>query len=111
MLAHAIAWFERQSTTDLVWIGLGFFAQFLFMMRFVVQWIASERARRSVVPEMFWYFSIGGGLLLLAYSIYRVDPVYMFGQGLGLIIYGRNLYFVWTHKRANGSAPDAAGKA
>ncbi|PWC42372.1 hypothetical protein TSO221_22100 [Azospirillum sp. TSO22-1] len=82
----------------MVWIGVGFFAQALFMMRFVVQWIASERVRRSIVPETFWYFSIGGGLLLLAYSIYRVDPVYMFGQGLGLLIYFRNLYFVWTHK-------------
>lgn len=102
MLDSVIAWFHDQSTADLVWIGLGFFAQFLFMMRFVVQWIASERAKRSVVPELFWYFSIGGGVLLLAYSVYRVDPVYMFGQGLGLIIYFRNLYFVWNHKKSGG---------
>lgn len=102
MLDSVIAWFRDQSTADLVWIGLGFFAQFLFMMRFVVQWIASERAKRSIVPEMFWYFSIGGGVLLLAYSIYRVDPVYMFGQGLGLIIYFRNLTFVWSHKTSGG---------
>jgi len=99
MLERAIAWFQDQSTTDLIWIGLGFFAQFLFMMRFVVQWIASERAKKSVMPEIFWYFSIGGGVLLLAYSIYRVDPVYMFGQGLGLVIYFRNLYFVWNNKK------------
>jgi lipid-A-disaccharide synthase-like uncharacterized protein len=104
MLERAIAWFQDQSTTDLIWIGLGFFAQFLFMMRFVVQWIASERAKRSVMPEVFWYFSIGGGVLLLAYSIYRVDPVYMFGQGLGLIIYLRNLYFVWNNKKNGGEA-------
>ncbi|MBP2312282.1 lipid-A-disaccharide synthase N-terminal domain-containing protein [Azospirillum soli] len=110
MLERAIAWFHDQSTTDLVWIGLGFFAQFLFMMRFVVQWIASERAKRSVMPEVFWYFSIGGGALLLAYSIYRFDPVYMFGQGLGLIIYLRNLYFVWTHKKADGVETAEAGK-
>ncbi|WP_298378584.1 lipid-A-disaccharide synthase N-terminal domain-containing protein [Azospirillum sp.] len=104
MLERAIAWFQDQSTTDLIWIGLGFFAQFLFMMRFVVQWIASERAKRSVMPEVFWYFSIGGGVLLLAYSVYRVDPVYMFGQGLGLIIYFRNLYFVWNNKQTRGEA-------
>ncbi len=110
MLERAIAWFNDQSTTDLVWIGLGFFAQFLFMMRFVVQWIASERAKRSVVPDLFWYFSLGGGLLLLAYSIYRVDPVYMFGQALGMIIYARNLYFVLTSRKAGGGEAAAAGK-
>ncbi|MBP2228686.1 lipid-A-disaccharide synthase N-terminal domain-containing protein [Azospirillum agricola] len=104
MLEHVIAWFHDQSTTDLIWIGLGFFAQFLFMMRFVVQWIASERAKRSVMPELFWYFSIGGGTLLFAYSIYRVDPVYMFGQGLGLLIYMRNMYFVWNNKQTGGAA-------
>ncbi|HYD65880.1 lipid-A-disaccharide synthase N-terminal domain-containing protein [Azospirillum sp.] len=104
MIDALVAWFNDRSTTEIVWIGIGFFAQALFMMRFVVQWIASERVRRSIVPETFWYFSIGGGILLLAYSIYRMDPVYMFGQGLGLLIYFRNLYFVWTHKR-EGAAP------
>lgn len=107
MLNALLSWYAERTTSELVWIGIGFFAQALFMGRFVVQWIASERARRSVVPEIFWYFSIGGGVLLLAYSIYRVDPVYMFGQGLGLLIYIRNLYFVWSHKKTG--APDAAG--
>ena len=107
MIEKLIAWYAATSTAEMVWIGLGFFAQALFMMRFVVQWIASERVKRSIVPETFWYFSIGGGVLLLAYSIYRVDPVYMFGQGLGLIIYCRNLYFVWTHKRS-GDPVDGA---
>ena len=107
MMEKLLAWYAGTSTTEMVWIGLGFFAQALFMMRFVVQWIASERVKRSIVPETFWYFSIGGGILLLAYSIYRVDPVYMFGQGLGLIIYFRNLYFVWSHKKAG--APADAG--
>ncbi|WP_448189791.1 lipid-A-disaccharide synthase N-terminal domain-containing protein [Azospirillum sp. sgz301742] len=109
MMDKLMAWYASTSATEMVWIGLGLFAQALFMMRFVVQWIASERIKRSVVPETFWYFSIGGGILLLAYSIYRVDPVYMFGQGLGLIIYFRNLYFVWTHKKAGGDAPADAG--
>ena len=98
MIDKLMAWYAGTSTTEMVWIGVGFFAQALFMMRFVVQWIASERVRRSIVPEAFWYFSIGGGLLLLAYSIYRVDPVYMFGQGLGLLIYVRNLYFVRSNR-------------
>ncbi|MGQ9365155.1 lipid-A-disaccharide synthase N-terminal domain-containing protein [Azospirillum sp. ST 5-10] len=99
MIDALVTWFNERSTTELVWIALGFFAQLLFMMRFVVQWIASERARRSIVPELFWYFSLGGGVLLLAYSIHRADPVFMLGQALGLIIYARNLYFIWAGKR------------
>lgn len=104
MLDSILNWYQQLSTTDLVWIGLGFFAQFLFMMRFVVQWIASERAKSSVVPVAFWYFSIGGSVLLLAYSIYRVDPVYMFGQGLGLLIYFRNLHFIWRNQNSGEAA-------
>ena len=76
------------------WVALGFLAQALFSMRFLVQWIASERAGRSIIPMAFWLFSIGGGALLFAYSLYRRDPVYIAGQGLGLFIYLRNLYFV-----------------
>ena len=76
------------------WIALGFLAQGLFFMRFLVQWVASERAGRSVVPHAFWLFSIGGGVLLLIYALYRKDPVFIAGQGLGLFIYLRNLYFV-----------------
>lgn len=72
----------------------GFGAQFLFMMRFLVQWIASERKKRSYVPVAFWYFSIGGGVLLLIYSIQRRDPVFIMGQSLGLLIYTRNLFLI-----------------
>src|SRR5690606_21904530 len=81
------------------WILLGFVAQFFFMMRFVVQWVASERARRSVIPIAFWFFSLGGGALLLAYAIHRRDPVFIAGQGLGLFIYGRNLWLIANEKR------------
>ncbi len=76
-----------------------FIAQGLFTMRFVVQWIASERARASVIPVAFWFFSIGGGVLLLIYALYRRDPVFIAGQGLGLIVYVRNLYFIAINGR------------
>ncbi len=69
------------------WLALGFFAQFLFSMRFLVQWIASERQKKSVVPIYFWYLSIGGSILLLIYAIHRKDPVFILGQSMGLFIY------------------------
>ena len=74
------------------WVVLGFVAQGFFTMRFLVQWIASERARRSVIPVAFWFFSVGGGALLLVYALYRRDPVSIAGQALGLLVYIRNLY-------------------
>ncbi|WP_235693274.1 lipid-A-disaccharide synthase N-terminal domain-containing protein [Brucella anthropi] len=69
------------------WIVLGFVAQACFTMRFVVQWLASEKAKRSVMPVAFWFFSLFGGTLLLIYAIQRKDPVFIAGQGLGLIVY------------------------
>ena len=78
---------------------LGFVAQGFFTMRFVVQWIASERARKSVMPVAFWFFSIGGGALLLVYALYRRDPVFIAGQALGLLVYLRNLYFIMVTGR------------
>ncbi len=81
------------------WVVLGFVAQGFFTMRFVVQWIASERARKSVMPVAFWFFSIGGGVLLLAYALYRKDPVFIAGQALGLLVYTRNLYFIILNGR------------
>jgi lipid-A-disaccharide synthase-like uncharacterized protein len=86
------------------WIALGFIAQFAFTMRFLVQWIASERAGRSVVPVAFWFFSIGGGLLLLVYAIKRQDPVFIAGQALGLFIYARNLMLIFRPKRGAAKA-------
>jgi lipid-A-disaccharide synthase-like uncharacterized protein len=76
------------------WVVLGFVAQAFFTMRFLVQWIASERARKSVMPVAFWFFSLGGGTLLLIYALYRRDPVFIAGQALGLLVYIRNLYFI-----------------
>lgn len=81
------------------WIALGFIAQFFFTMRFLVQWLASEKAKRSVIPLSFWFFSIGGGFLLLIYAIHRRDPVFIAGQGLGLFIYVRNLMLIAKGRR------------
>jgi lipid-A-disaccharide synthase-like uncharacterized protein len=86
------------------WVILGFVAQAFFTMRFVVQWIASERARKSVIPVAFWFFSIGGGLLLLIYALYRRDPVFIAGQALGLVVYFRNLYFIIVNGRQASGA-------
>ncbi len=76
----------------------------MFFMRFFVQWIASERECRSVIPRAFWYFSVAGGLVLLAYAIQRADPVFIIGQASGLIVYGRNLYFVAGRSRSAAQA-------
>ena len=81
-----------------VWLIIGFLGQALFSARFIVQWLNSEREKKSVFPIAFWYFSIGGGVTLLAYAVYRQDPVFIVGQFTGLFIYFRNLYFV-AHER------------
>ena len=83
------------------WLALGFFAQALFTARFLVQWIASERAGKSVIPIAFWFFSIGGGLLLLVYALYRRDPVFIAGQAFGVFVYARNLYFELRDRRGS----------
>jgi lipid-A-disaccharide synthase-like uncharacterized protein len=88
------------------WLALGFLAQALFTARFLVQWIASERAGRSVIPVAFWFFSIGGGALLLVYALYRRDPVFIAGQAFGVFVYARNLYF---ELRDRGRGADAVG--
>jgi lipid-A-disaccharide synthase-like uncharacterized protein len=82
------------------WVLLGFVAQAFFSARFLVQWIASERVGRSVIPLTFWIFSIGGGILLLVYALYRRDPVFIAGQAFGVFVYLRNLYFVLRERRA-----------
>jgi lipid-A-disaccharide synthase-like uncharacterized protein len=85
-------------------ILVGYIAQVMFAMRFVVQWIASERAGHSVVPMAFWVFSIGGGLMLLGYALYRKDPVFIIGQAFGVFVYLRNLQFI-LRDRGSGRTP------
>lgn len=77
-----------------LWIAVGLIGQILFTSRFLVQWVASERARRSLVPDVFWQLSLAGGAALLAYAIWRRDPVFILGQGAGLVVYLRNLVLI-----------------
>jgi len=88
-----------------IWIAVGFFGQALFFGRFFVQWIASERRKESVIPRSFWFLSLGGGLILLLYSIHRRDPVFIVGQATGMFIYTRNLWFIY--RTAPPSVPAA----
>lgn len=73
---------------------IGFIGQGLFSMRFIIQWIASEKAGKSVIPFSFWIFSLGGSVLLLTYAIYRKDPVFILGQAPNVLIYSRNIYLL-----------------
>ena len=90
---------------DPFWLGIGFIGQALFSMRFLVQWLQSERVRRSVIPDAFWYFSVAGGVTLLAYAIHRLDPVFIVGQSAGLFVYFRNLHFI-LKSRSSAVGPD-----
>jgi lipid-A-disaccharide synthase-like uncharacterized protein len=89
--------------TATLWLAIGFVAQAIFASRFVVQWLASEKAKESVVPLSFWYQSLIGGFLLLAYAIYKRDPVFIAGQALGAVIYARNLFLIRRARRASGA--------
>jgi len=91
-------WWTTMTPLDRTWLGIGLFGQTMFVMRWFIQWVASERARRSIVPELFWYCSLGGGLLVLSYGIYKPEPVLVLGQ-FGVLIYARNIYLIWKSKR------------
>jgi lipid-A-disaccharide synthase-like uncharacterized protein len=96
---------------DPLWLIIGFGGQALFSMRFIVQWLKSERVKKSVIPLAFWYFSLGGGVLLTAYAIHRGDPVFIVGQSLGLFIYLRNLWLIYRSPvagAASGVPPQAS---
>ncbi len=86
------------------WLIVGFAGQAMFSARFLVQWLASEKARRSVMPNAFWYFSILGGSILLSYAIWRQDPVFIVGQGAGLFIYLRNLHLLRREARERAAS-------
>lgn len=84
--------------SETFWICIGMIGQAMFSMRFIVQWIVSEKAKKSIIPNLFWYFSVSGGSLLLAYSLYRQDPIFILGQSMGLFVYLRNLYLIIREK-------------
>ncbi len=85
--------------TEFWWVVVGLTGQLLFTMRFLIQWVTSERQRKSVIPIAFWYFSLGGGIVLLSYAIWRADPVFIIGQSTGIIIYSRNLWLIHVERR------------
>ncbi len=87
------------------WLAIGFLGQALFSARFIVQWLSSEKVKKSVIPTAFWYFSVAGGATLLAYAIHRQDPVFIVGQAAGLFIYARNLQFLWRDRGHAGARP------
>ncbi len=91
MIMHSLT---QNISPETVWIIIGFVGQSLFFMRFFVQWLASEKVGRSIIPNAFWYFSMLGGITLFAYALWRQDPVFILGQSTGLFIYARNLYFI-----------------
>jgi lipid-A-disaccharide synthase-like uncharacterized protein len=101
------AFLHVQSWTEFWWVVVGLGGQLLFTARFLVQWIASERARKSTVPVSFWYFSMAGGVILFAYAVYRRDPVFILGQSMGLLIYARNLWLIHAERREARVTPDA----
>ncbi len=102
MIDTLFAFLKVDSWFEFWWVAFGLGGQLMFTGRFLVQWIASERAGRSVVPVAFWYFSIAGGAILLSYAIYRQDPVFILGQSLGVLIYSRNLWLIHAERRRAG---------
>ncbi|MGQ9499107.1 MAG: lipid-A-disaccharide synthase N-terminal domain-containing protein [Dissulfurimicrobium sp.] len=90
---------ENLTKKEILILTIGFTGQFLFFMRFFVQWIYSERRKKSLIPMAFWYLSIAGSLVLLVYALLRRDIVFIAGQGLGILIYLRNIYFISMEKK------------
>ena len=91
-------------SNEQLWLSVGFVGQAFFSMRFLVQWIASEKRQESVIPLSFWFFSIGGGLTFLTYALHRLDPVFILGEGAGIFIYARNLNLIWRKQRRLAAA-------
>jgi len=87
-----------------IWLTIGFGGQAIFSMRFIVQWLHSERQKRCVIPLAFWYLSMFGSITLLTYALHKRDPVFIMGQAFGILIYSRNLYFIYKEKNAAKAA-------
>ena len=85
---------EKKMSTDQIWLIVGFIGQTVFASRFLIQWIVSERASKSIIPNIFWWISLAGSMILLSYAIHKLDPVFIMGQSCGFLIYSRNLYLI-----------------
>lgn len=107
-LSHLAERFSQYMTsmppTDLIWLAIGLVGQCLFMMRFIVQWIHSEKHQQSLIPDSFWYLSLSGGLIVLAYGFHRADPVIILGQLPGTVVYTRNLMLIRQKKQLANSS-------
>lgn len=103
-MVGSVAWLEEAARTPWFWMAIGFGGQAIFGARFLVQWIASEKAKRIVVPALFWHLSIAGSVLVLAYSIYRLDAVFIVANSVNTLLYARNLY-VHERSRTNAALP------
>ncbi len=107
LLDNFQSWASLHTTEDMIWLGIGMFAQLMFSMRFLIQWLVSERHERSVTPVAFWYFSLAGAVMLMIYGIQRGDPVIIFGQSFGFVVYIRNLILIHREKRRERQVADA----
>ncbi len=85
---------QKMTNIDAIWLGIGLVGQGIFSARFIIQWLVSEREKRSVIPIAFWYLSLLGGITLFFYALYKRDPVFILGQFSGVFIYSRNLYLI-----------------
>jgi len=91
---------NHETIINTIWLTIGFGGQAVFSMRFIVQWLSSEKQKRCVIPVAFWYISIVGAIFVFTYAIHRRDPVFIVGQAFGILIYSRNLYFIYSEKKA-----------
>lgn len=94
-----------------LWLAIGFIGQAMFSARFLIQWLASEKVKKSIIPNLFWWFSLAGGSILLIYAIHRADPVFIVGQAAGLFIYFRNIYLIYRHPKKVVKAESEAQSA
>jgi lipid-A-disaccharide synthase-like uncharacterized protein len=87
------------SKYEMMWVGIGFVGQGLFFSRWLLQWFVSERKAESQIPVSFWYMSLIGSVIVLAYAIHKIDPVFISGQGIGTVVYVRNLILLHRAKK------------
>ncbi len=91
--------FAALSTEEMIWLGIGFLGQSLFFSRWLLQWFSSERREESHIPISFWYLSLAGSVIVLAYAIHKIDPVFIAGQSVGTVVYVRNLILLYRAKK------------